>query len=227
MGFLTDWYFGNHHRPGWLFEAEKYFELDKHQVHYLEVLDDILMDGNIAHGEWLRKDKDLANGIFFVENENEALKILSEKIAVVYLEYEKSSENDEPVESRRLMLECGNIKALEKARDSILARNYHTPSETNMGLTDEQIVRAREYPLEKLIETNRAGYVICPFHEDTKPSLWVKRGYGYCFSCGESCDSIKWLMSVEKMSFMDAVRKLSYQEKSEWVGLNQKVSQKI
>ena len=74
-------------------------------------------------------------------------------------------------------------------------------------LTAEKVKIASEYPLEKLVEAHN-GYIICPFHGDTRPSMWVKNGFGWCFSCGEKMNSIVYLRKVKGMKFDEAVNYL-------------------
>ena len=75
------------------------------------------------------------------------------------------------------------------------------------GLEPSQIEKARAFPLEELVETKR-GMMLCPLHEDTHPSMLVKKGFGYCFSCGGHLDSIGYLMNVRGMRFREAVEAL-------------------
>lgn len=75
------------------------------------------------------------------------------------------------------------------------------------GLDEAQIEKARAYPLENLVETKR-GMMLCPLHDDTHPSMLVKKGFGYCFSCGGHLDSIGYLMRVKGLRFREAVAAL-------------------
>lgn len=49
---------------------------------------------------------------------------------------------------------------------------------------------------------------LCPFHEEHSPSFYVNRRKQlyHCFGCGEGGDLIEWVMTAEKLGFMDAVR---------------------
>ncbi len=72
---------------------------------------------------------------------------------------------------------------------------------------ESQIERARAVPLEDLVETAR-GMMLCPLHDDTHPSMLVKNGFGYCFSCCGYLDSIGYLMRVRGLNFREAVKNL-------------------
>ena len=51
---------------------------------------------------------------------------------------------------------------------------------------------------------------LCPFHSEKTPSFNVnsQRGFFHCFGCKASGDSIKFLMQVDRLSFIDSVRNL-------------------
>ena len=52
---------------------------------------------------------------------------------------------------------------------------------------------------------------ICPFHDDSKPSMTVSpsKQFYYCFSCGAGGNSIKFLMEYQRRSFGDVVLDLA------------------
>ena len=52
---------------------------------------------------------------------------------------------------------------------------------------------------------------ICPFHDDSKPSMTVSPGkqFYYCFSCGAGGNSIKFLMEFQRQSFSEVVLDLA------------------
>ena len=52
---------------------------------------------------------------------------------------------------------------------------------------------------------------ICPFHDDTKPSMTVSpsKQFYYCFSCGAGGNAIKFLMEFQRQSFSDVVLELA------------------
>jgi hypothetical protein len=61
------------------------------------------------------------------------------------------------------------------------------------------------------IVVNRAGWALCPFHEDRHPSLHLndRKGAAFCNPCGRSWDPIALLMELGNMTFVDAVRDLT------------------
>ena len=52
---------------------------------------------------------------------------------------------------------------------------------------------------------------ICPFHDDTKPSMTVSptKQFYYCFSCGAGGNSIKFLMEFTRSNFTEVVLSLA------------------
>ena len=52
---------------------------------------------------------------------------------------------------------------------------------------------------------------ICPFHDDSKPSMTVSpaKQFYYCFSCGAGGNAIKFLMELQRASFSDVVLELA------------------
>ncbi len=51
----------------------------------------------------------------------------------------------------------------------------------------------------------------CPFHEERSASFSVNqiKGFYHCFGCGASGDSIQFVMEFEKLSFVEALKKLA------------------
>ena len=61
------------------------------------------------------------------------------------------------------------------------------------------------------LTVNRQRKALCPFHNDTKPSLHVyggKRGY-FCFVCNQGGDVIDFVQRMFGLSFQDAEKKLN------------------
>ena len=62
------------------------------------------------------------------------------------------------------------------------------------------------------LKKNGANYkCVCPFHNDTTPSLVVspsKQIY-HCFACGAGGDSIKFVMEYEKLTYPETIEKLA------------------
>jgi len=78
-----------------------------------------------------------------------------------------------------------------------------------LGITQQMIDRAKEYPIEQIIEVNKRGFALCPNHEDHHPSLDCRNGFCYCYSCHWSGDVISLYMKLHNVDFKEAVKYLS------------------
>ena len=61
-------------------------------------------------------------------------------------------------------------------------------------------------------EPNRAGFAVCPFHEEHTPSMKVydEPGRGFhCFGCNKGGSVIDFVMRLFNLNFNDAVHKMS------------------
>ncbi|QXM05714.1 DNA primase [Crassaminicella indica] len=74
--------------------------------------------------------------------------------------------------------------------------------------------------VSKYVQLKKAGQNykgLCPFHNEKTPSFIVsaEKQFYHCFGCGESGDVISFIMKLENLDFIDALRLLG-----EWVGIN-------
>lgn len=76
-------------------------------------------------------------------------------------------------------------------------------------VTQEQIQRARSFPISEILGNNRI--TLCPFHNDVIPSLSIdhERGLWHCFACNRSGNVIQLIMRLEGLNFKATVRKLA------------------
>ncbi len=58
------------------------------------------------------------------------------------------------------------------------------------------------------IDVNQYGKVLCPFHNDRHPSLYVADDHYYCFACGEHGDVIDFVGRLFQLSPYNAAQKL-------------------
>jgi DNA primase len=72
------------------------------------------------------------------------------------------------------------------------------------SVLDISILVERFVPLKK---TGSRYIGICPFHQDTKPSMYVTPSMGIykCFACGAGGDHFKFVQEYEKLDFPTAV----------------------
>lgn len=55
----------------------------------------------------------------------------------------------------------------------------------------------------------RRGYILCPFHSDSRPSMKVYKHNCYCFSCNKRADSIDLVSGVKGISVKEAFSELN------------------
>jgi DNA primase catalytic core len=91
-----------------------------------------------------------------------------------------------------------------------------------MKIPPETIRKARNTDLAKLVESR--GLILkekgkdlvglCPFHDDTEPSLIITPGKNlfHCFSCSAGGDPIEFIMKLDGLEFSQAVGRLSGEE---------------
>lgn len=82
--------------------------------------------------------------------------------------------------------------------------------------SDELIAQVREANrIEDVLNESgvklKGNKALCPFHQENKPSLQVypKTDSFYCFGCGKGGDIFTFIMMIESVSFVEAVKILA------------------
>lgn len=113
---------------------------------------------------------------------------------------------------RGLLSEYDRRKAKANYLMSIIAEitGERKPAASSRGVTDEQIERARAYPIESLIEVNRSGMSRCISgeHDDKHPSMQTTGNFAFCHACRFKADVIDIFMKLHGVDFPTAVRAL-------------------
>lgn len=73
-------------------------------------------------------------------------------------------------------------------------------------VSDEQIRKAKEFPLWRLLGKKPKDKIKCVMHDDKNASLYLYEDGGYCFVCCKQVDSIGYLMKTRSMTFLEAVQ---------------------
>ena len=86
-----------------------------------------------------------------------------------------------------------------------------------MGISQSTLDRIKAAPVSKVIEAcggnlkrvGREFITICPWHDDSNPSLTVndQKGFCFCHCCREGGDSVKYIQKRNGLAFRDAVEK--------------------
>lgn len=58
------------------------------------------------------------------------------------------------------------------------------------------------------IRVNRAGFIVCPFHQEKTPSMKIYKDSYYCFGCGAHGDIFSFVMQYENVPFSVAFTEL-------------------
>jgi hypothetical protein len=86
------------------------------------------------------------------------------------------------------------------------------PQDDDRGEHDERNGQVEiAVPLGDLISESPVGRkILCPFHNDTTPSLQIYAHHYHCYVCGAHGDQIDWLVQVEGMERKEAVHLLDH-----------------
>jgi len=76
-------------------------------------------------------------------------------------------------------------------------------------ITPEMIVRAKERKIDEFIETNGKYIINSPFREEKNPSFNVKGNFYFDHATGESGDVIDFVMRLNNIDFISAVKLLN------------------
>lgn len=122
--------------------------------------------------------------------------------------YMESAKQDNTYLERGLI--ASRIDDLEKALYRVTGeiKSLKNGATAKQGsITPDMIERAREYPIDNLVEVKR-GKALCIFHDDNHPSMSIKDNRFYCFSCGAKGDTIELVMKRDSLTFPEAVKVL-------------------
>lgn len=175
---------------GWLkLYCEIENEKEEDVIKYLDALDGI--EKNYRQNEWskvLKQIKELRNEFSKEQQREMRRRYLAEKIKRLKKIYFKTKD-----------------EGILKQMSSIMKEIKIFTSKN--GITKEQILKAREYPITDLVK-HRNYMAICPFHNDRNPSMNIRNNFYYCHTCGETGDVIDFLRKTEGISFRETVLKL-------------------
>lgn len=88
-----------------------------------------------------------------------------------------------------------------------------------MAIKDSTIERVRQVPLTGILEGEKIPYkrigreavTLCPWHNDSNPSLTINddKGICFCFACGGGSDGIDYVQQRFGLSFADAIIRIA------------------
>ncbi len=111
--------------------------------------------------------------------------------------------------SRFLLLDTLKLLGKEIKKHE-LELNFKNTKKGNR-ITQTDIERARAYPIENLLQNIKGGKTHCisGTHEDSHPSMDIRNGFVYCYSCGFQGDTIAVYMKINGVDFITAVKTLN------------------
>ena len=97
-------------------------------------------------------------------------------------------------------------KEIKKCESELNFKN----SRNDSRITKNDIERAKQYPLENLLQNIRNGKTHCisESHADKHPSMDVRNGFAHCYSCKWGGDVIVVFMKIHNVGFVEAVSRL-------------------
>ena len=107
-------------------------------------------------------------------------------------------------------VELERMKNSERERYIVRIKRYRgyiaDDSTSKKGFKRDSLARAQQCPCGDIISF-QGGLAICPWHDDTTPSLkWYRNSNRVvCFSCHASGDAIDLYMKVQEVEFPEAV----------------------
>jgi len=168
------------------------------------------MEKRITRKEWLEifpeaknyLEKDL---IFQTEKLNLLVEIYKNQLDIN--DHLKTQKDKDFAEIQADVFIGEDIKETE-ARIKVINRYLQSDQPEISGrINDNDIAQAKDYPFDQLIDS-KSGFAKCPFHNEKTASFCIKKNFGYCFGCGWSGDTIKFLMETEQIDFIKAVKRL-------------------
>jgi len=138
--------------------------------------------------------------------------ILTRKSREMEADFDRRSGLDQPSWFKFLLLELQRYGPLNRKIKNWTIEKYilENPSVKVDRVTENEIIRANQFPFNQLIKFNKTGFAICPFHKEKTPSFHFHKSVnkGYCFGCGWTGGPINFLMETKNISFKKAVRAL-------------------
>lgn len=138
---------------------------------------------------------------------------LEDEISFRYLRWKWAAEAEKKESTLALIQKP--IEGMELRLESLRRRiagelkNLFHPDRQKDSITIEMIERARQSPIENMIEVNRKiARCISGSHADLHPSMSVKGNYCKCFSCGWHGDAISVAILIHGWNFREAVKNL-------------------
>src|SRR3990167_10063826 len=111
-------------------------------------------------------------------------------------------------ESKKKLAEILTHRGDTERKMALLENIKRMESILKNDITPEKIDRAKEYPLDQLVDMKN-GMAKCINHDDRFPSMNCRKNFAYCHSCGFHADAIGVYMKLNGCGFIEAVNSLT------------------
>lgn len=156
----------------------------------------------------------------FSDQHQEIRRACMDNIQAIHIEYspykEPSADDDMTVDNIMLHINYLTVKEKTKYYIRTIKRIDMLSKPVRKGsVTADTIARAKEVPIEQLYTGRLFGrddkVGLCPFHNEKTPSFHIKakKNTWRCFGCEAFGDSIDYLMKLDNLTFIEAVKKLT------------------
>lgn len=186
---------------------------------YLDYIDELRryhqsLSFEISPNEWAKIAPEAVKDVsIMLLDRCEELEKTKKQIEKDLMEVKNKDETTQAI--REVFIEITLAKKAVRLENEIswLKRYLANFVEERPEIGEEEIEQAKNIPLEDLVDNLKlsSGKLItcCPFHNEKTPSFTVfKNNSYYCFGCGESGDSITYIMKTKKIGFIEAVKYL-------------------
>ncbi|QGH73304.1 MAG: CHC2 zinc finger protein [Siphoviridae sp. cttb18] len=218
---MQNLYFAIRNIPGWLrllemagFDIAKFEVLDEAIRKYDKAWDNyykrhVVPEQKREEFEFIREiHREMPDEIIAIKEEQK--EGLMAQLSAVLNGYEEAIWKGTPAWLAGVVKELGEpkklmrqIRKLQTDIDFLRSRK-----EIDLGISDADIVRAKEYPFDTLIDVKR-GFAVCPFHNEKTGSFYIRKNFGYCFGCQWNGDTIAFVMETKKVNFVEAIKMLT------------------
>ncbi len=102
------------------------------------------------------------------------------------------------------------VEKIQREIDSLHGVLFKPARAKHDRVTPEMVERAKEYPIEHLVEVGRGGMARCISgeHEDRHASMQATGHFVYCHACGFHADAIGVYQKIHGVGFREAVEGL-------------------
>lgn len=181
---------------------------DEDVQHYWEYLEDVTIELRLAKKEREVYLPNLQKKVIAFRDEFPIE--FRKEIRLSHLEHElKTAFEDFEKECMEIAKGKESIEQAEQTEKKIQKTQTHLKIIHGFeeGITQQEILNARNHPITNLIEAKRM-MAVCPFHNEKTPSMYLKNNFYHCFGCGANGDTIDLVMKTKNMSFKEAVNHL-------------------